>query len=127
MFGQMPNATAPPMTAAQQYDPRMPTASSGMPPAAPSGAPALTARSQAPPGATSGYTQGSFAPGAPVYGGSGLAPVQSAPTSSQPPPVAPGSSVTQKANAEAQVQQLLQLLVMIHNRSSTGFCRHSEV
>ncbi|KAF9959355.1 hypothetical protein BGZ72_009817 [Mortierella alpina] len=111
MFGQMPNAMAPPMPPAHQFDPRMPTSSAGMPPAAPSGTHALIARSQAPSGATSGYPQGSSAPGAHEYGGSGRAPVQSVPVSSQPPPVAPGPPAAQKASAEAQVQQLLQLLV----------------
>ncbi|KAF9946323.1 hypothetical protein BGZ70_003283 [Mortierella alpina] len=108
MFGQMSSAMAPPVPPAQQYDPRMPTTSSGMPPAAPSGTGAPTARSQAPSSATSGYSQGSSVPEAPGYRSSGLALAQSTPASSQPPPVAP---TNQKANAEAQVQQLLQLLL----------------
>ena len=118
MFGQMPSGMAPLMPQAQQYDPRMPTTSSGMPPAAPSGTAAPTARSQAPTGAASKYSQGSSAPVAPVYGGSGLAPGQSTPASSQPPPLAP---TNQKANAEAQVQQLLHLMVKIHVLTSRAF------
>ncbi|KAF9980464.1 hypothetical protein BGZ75_008415, partial [Mortierella antarctica] len=98
---------------------------SGMLPTAPSGTPVLTPRSQASSGANSGYPQGSSAPGAPVYGGSGLAPVQSTPASSQPPPVAPGASATQKANAEAQVQQLLQLLTQVQQQSRAASAGNS--